>query len=239
MVRFAILIGLLVPPAHPAWSGALAPDDAVAIASAALQRAGVTGASPVAPSRALPPCDGEVTAGPRQGRWSTVELTCDSPRWTRALRTRAADDPAPRNTSTREPAASDATALALTRPLARGEMITKADLVAVPMPDRAPDQVFADPADLIGRRLRQSLAPGRAILARHLAPDWIVLAEGPVTILTRTGGIEVAMQGRAQDNAAMGEIVSVTNLSSGRTIMARVIGADLVGVALKPSEKEP
>lgn len=240
MVRLALplmVLAFIVPQPGAAAVG-LSPDQAVAVVRQAMEAAGIAGAAPVPPSRALPPCDGTVTAAPTAGNWSTVTLTCPSPRWTRALRSRAETGPPPQRAQKADPGHSR-TVLGLTRALAKGAVIGPGDIGPVPLPDAAPDQVFTDPADLLGRTLRQSLGPDRPVLARHLDPVFLVQAGGPVVILTQTGVVSVSSQGRAEGNAAMGELVKVVNLGSGRSIMARVAGKDIVTVALKPFSSLP
>lgn len=240
MVKLAfpfLFLACLMPLVSQASPG-LKPDQAAALAREAMAQAGISGADPVAPSRALPECDGTVTAAPHAGDWSTVALTCASPRWTRALRTRAKTDNA---APAREGMDSQitGTVLGLTRSLGKGATITIDDLGPVPQVTAAPAEVFIVPDDLVGRRLRQSLAPGKPILARHLEPDYLVQEGGPVVIVTRTGPVTVSSLGRAKGSATLGELVTVMNLASGRSIMARVTGKDIVSVMLKPSETRP
>jgi flagellar basal body P-ring formation protein FlgA len=239
VIRSCLLLGMMLVAGERSYAASLAPEQAVALATKAMREAGVVDAAPVAPSRPLPPCNAEVSVAPRQGRWSTVELTCATPAWTRALRTHATQVVASTPQSAPAEPVVQRTALGLKRTLGKGAVISAGDLVELSQDNRAPEQIYTDPAALIGRRLRQSLAPGRPILARHLEPDWIVEQEGPVVILSQTGGISISVAGRAQSNAALGDLVSVTNLSSGRSVMARVIGKDMVAVTLKPSGNGP
>ena len=238
MVRLCLLLFVGLSTPHLAVAGGLDPQAAVTLASRAMAKAGITGASPIAPSRPLPDCTVTPTAGPWQGKWSTVEISCTAPRWTRALRTRATDE-TPRSAAAPQETPPKALALGLTRSMARGEVIGPDDIAPLPHSSLAADQVFTDPAHLIGRRLRQTLPPGRALLARHLEPDWDVVKDATVVVVSQSGGISVSVQGRADDNAALGDIVPVISLSSGRTIMARVIGKDIVAVTLKPFGNGP
>lgn len=241
MVRVAIpllVLAFLTPNPGSAAIG-LSPDEAARLAQDAMASAGITDATPVAPSRALPPCDGSVTAAPRQaGDWSTVTLSCSTPHWTRSLRSRAGAPPPPRDGNA-TPVAPLRPVLGLARPLAKGAVIGPDDIAVINVSDLGPDQGFADPAQLLGRKLRQSLGANKTILARHLEPEYLVESGAPVLILSEGGAVSVSSQGRAEANAGMGELVSITNLSSGRKIMARVAGKDIVTVTLKPFESLP
>ena len=246
MVRHFLLLALLVPTpellrAETAPNALLSADQAVTLATKALHAAGIRDAAPIAPSRPMPACAGTVSAAPRQGNWSTVSLTCDSPRWTRSLRTRATDASAmrPRATATATPDATDRMALTLTHSLGKGEVIGPDDLTLIPVSDQTSEQVYTDPAALIGRKLKQTIAPGRPIAPRHLETNWLVEKDALVVITTQTGGISISTQGRALQNAALGDLVPVTALSSGRTLSARVISTDIVTVALKPLQSAP
>jgi flagella basal body P-ring formation protein FlgA len=140
---------------------------------------------------------------------------------------------------TEQEQAQTATAIVLTRPLARGAIITVDDVSVASVSALGPDTLFAKPEDVVGRRLARALGPDRPLSARHLQPDWQVFSGLPVTILTETGGIRVAMAGRAKADAELGAPVEVENLSSGKSVVARVIGKDIVQVTLKPFVESP
>ncbi|MCF8484266.1 MAG: flagellar basal body P-ring formation chaperone FlgA [Rhodobacteraceae bacterium] len=247
MVRRFLLVALLLPTPQVMWAEAptasmIPAEQAVAIATKALREAGITGATPIAPSHPLPACNGPILASPRQGTWATIVLNCDGPQWTRSLRTRAGSQAPLTASADRVPAKPNDTArqaIALIRTLGKGEVIGPKDIALIPVSDQTPEQVFSAPDDLIGRRLKQAMAPGKVISPRHLEPDWMVEKDGPVLIVSQAGGISLSVKGRALESAAFGELVSVASLSSGRTLNARVIGQDIVSVALKPLQIAP
>lgn len=246
MVKHFLLLALLLPTPNllraETAAGVNTPgNQAVLLATKALHAAGIFNASPIAPSRPLPDCDGAIAAAPRQGKWSTITLRCDSPRWTRALRTRttASASTARLKTIPEQPTALARQALVLTHSLGKGDVIGPGDVTLIPVSDQTADQVFTDPARLIGRRLKQAISPGKPISPRHLETNWLVEKGAPVTIMTQTGGISVSTQGRALENAAFGDLVPVVALSSGRTLAARVVDTDIVSIRLKPFKKTP
>lgn len=239
MVTRLLIAILLCGFADDAGAKGLPPSDAVALAETALLAAGMADASPIAPSRPLPDCAGEITVDPPQAAVSTVTLRCAQPNWSRSLRTGAAPVPENRQASAAPLSADAPMALALRRSMARDEVIAPEDLVSVPLSDLGPEQVFTNPKDLIGRRLDRSVAAKRPVLARHLQPDWIVQEGQPVAIISSANGIRISMQGRAEINGAYGDLINVTNLSSGRSVAARVMGRDIVEVILKPFVLSP
>ncbi len=247
MVRHFLLLALLLPApdqlrAETATRALVSADHAVSLARKALHAAGITDADPIAPSRPMPGCDGTIAVSPRQGNWSTVALSCDSPRWTRSLRTRSASAASnTRATLSQQdaPAIAPRMALSLTQSLGKGEVIQPDHLVLIPVSDQTPEQVFTDPAALSGRRLKQAIAPGKPISPRHLEIDWLVEEGAPVVILSQTGSISVSFKGEALENATFGDLVAVRALSSGRTLSARVIDRDTVAVGLKLSKTVP
>lgn len=250
MVRHFLLLALLLPApdlvrAETATRAFVPPEHALALATKALRAAGITNADPIAPSRPMPGCDGTIAVAPRQGNWSTVALSCDSPRWTRSMRTRASAAvsngartilPQPRDEA---PSPAPRQALSLTHSLGKGEVIAPDHLILTPVSEQTSEQVYTDPAALIGRRLKQAIAPGKPILPRHLETNWLVEKGAPVVIVSQTGGISVSTKGEALENAAFGDLVAVRAFSSGRSVSARVIGTDTVGVGLKHLQTLP
>jgi flagella basal body P-ring formation protein FlgA len=240
MVRHFLLLALLLPApdlvrAETATRAFVPADLAVALATKALRAAGIFDADPIAPSRPMPGCEGSIAVTPRQGNWSTVALSCDSPRWTRSMRTRASATMTSRAKPNlpQPPAEAPRQALSLTHSLGKGEVITPDHLILIPVSEQTSEQVYTDPETLIGRRLKQAIAPGKPILPRHLETNWMVEKGAPVVILTQVGGISVSSKGEALENAAFGDLVAVRAYSSGRSVSARVIGTDTVSVGLK------
>lgn len=236
MVRLAFVISALLASAGPTCAGGLAPDEAVALVRDALKKAGLPEADAIAPSRPLPECAGDIAVGPSGSTWATAVLHCDQPRWTRMLRVpqgpRAAENTVAHETP--NTATNQRLVVALQRSKAKGEMLTKKDLQLVPASTLVHEQVYDDLDVLVGRRLDRAVGAGMPLHPRHLEPDWLVSPDSTVLILSDTNGISVAIKGTPTEAGALGDSVQVTNLSSGKTVIARVIGRDLVRVQLKP-----
>lgn len=192
---------------------------------AALDSAGVT-VELTDPIRPYPPCDAAPVVTAKDGTWGNAQITCAAPRWQRVLRTGLG--PVPRITLTRHEPAERPLALTLRRSLAKGAPIGADDLELAPIAGLSPDQVFKDPADVVGRSLRQSLGAGRTVLARHLEPRWMVTPGAPLVLVAQAGGLSVSAPAEARDAGGEGDVVRVVNLSSGREVKAVVTGPNTV-----------
>ncbi len=107
----------------------------------------------------------------------------------------------------------------LARPLARNTLITKADIKMVNQPIASSSNgVIFDPLQIIGMELTRQLDAGSAIRVTHLRPPKVIKRGQHVTLVTGLAGLEVRIQGKALRDAAAGERVAVTNLSSGKQI---------------------
>lgn len=95
-------------------------------------------------------------------------------------------------------------------------------------PVAAPPPVAAPAPATVGRRLRPATPLGNPADAEKPA----VLRGDPVTLVSRAGGMEVRVGGRAMGAAAIGGTVSVENTASRRIIRGRLVEAGVVEVNL-------
>nr|WP_254200698.1 flagellar basal body P-ring formation chaperone FlgA [Lysobacter sp. MMG2] len=92
--------------------------------------------------------------------------------------------------------------------------------------------VVTDPGAVIGKRLRKAM-PAGAVLGQDDVGGEDALKRGdPVTLVSRVGGMEVRMGGRALGAGRVGSTVSVENTASRRIIRGRLVGPGLVEVNL-------
>jgi len=118
----------------------------------------------------------------------------------------------------------------LTEPVQAGETIT-ADMLAVRRRDMAgAGSGFADPAALVGQTAHRSLAPGSAPTRGDVAGERLLRRGDPVVLVSRAGGIEVRVAGRALGRAAPGGAISVENTQSRQIVRGRVVGDGVVEV---------
>lgn len=107
----------------------------------------------------------------------------------------------------------------LAHALARNTLIAESDLKLIDMPlDSAANGIVYDPAQIIGKELVRPLNAGSTIRVSHLRPPKVVKRGQLVTLVAGAGGLEVKIQGKAMADAAAGERVAVSNLSSGKQV---------------------
>lgn len=97
---------------------------------------------------------------------------------------------------------------------------------------QAAGATFSDPADLVGRIPSRALAPGLVPTETDLSVGMPLRRGDPVVLVSRVGGVEVRMQGRAMGPTQPGGVVMVQNTSSHRSLRGRVVGDGVVEVAL-------
>jgi flagella basal body P-ring formation protein FlgA len=113
--------------------------------------------------------------------------------------------------------------LTWTRNIAAGEIVRPEDLVwgkAALAPADAPDDADA----VVGLAARRALRAGGAVAARDVAAPLVVKANEIVTLTYENEGISLAMQAKALSGGAVGETISVQNVTSKKTVQAVVVG---------------
>ncbi len=97
---------------------------------------------------------------------------------------------------------------------------------------QAAGATFSDPAALVGRIPSRALAPGLVPTEADLALGVPLRRGDPVVLVSRTGGVEVRMQGRALAPAQPGGVIAVENIASRRILRGRVVADGVVEVML-------
>jgi flagellar basal body P-ring formation protein FlgA len=82
-----------------------------------------------------------------------------------------------------------------------------------------------------GLSTKHSLRPGQVIRAADVAKPELVARGETVTIVFQVPGIMLTIVGKAVDPGALGDVISVLNVQSKRTIQATVIGPGRVSVS--------
>ena len=128
----------------------------------------------------------------------------------------------------------------LTRNVDRNELLRSGDLVI----ERRPRAELggAEPASrefAVGMQMRRPARAGQALKSTDLAKPDLVQRDQNVTITFQTAGIYLTTRGKALDNGTDGDVVSVLNLQSKRTVTGRVTGRGQVSVEIvvpKPAQ---
>jgi flagella basal body P-ring formation protein FlgA len=123
-------------------------------------------------------------------------------------------------------------AAVVTRPLARGDVIRTSDFSI----ERRPKGEFASEppalaADITGRAARRAVRAGQPLRSADLMKAEIVQKNDTVMLHYEVPGIVLSMRGKALDSGGEGDMVSVLNIQSKRTIQGVVSGPGHVTVA--------
>ena len=99
--------------------------------------------------------------------------------------------------------------------LTRGSVLSSSDvrLASVDLAD-LPHGYITDINDAAGKKLKRRLQPGAALTPAALEEPQIIKRGQRVTIVARSGRMEVRMAGKALDHGAVGKRIGVVNLSS-------------------------
>jgi flagella basal body P-ring formation protein FlgA len=84
---------------------------------------------------------------------------------------------------------------------------------------------LSDPAEAVGQVARRTLTAGSVLLAGDLLTPRLVRRGDNVALVSRRGGVEVRMNGKALGDAGENQRVRVENLSSRRVVQG-IVAAD-------------
>jgi flagella basal body P-ring formation protein FlgA len=133
-------------------------------------------------------------------------------------------------------------AVAAIRPLNRGDVLREVDLelreLAVPRRSE-PGQLEAV-KEAVGYQVNRPVAAGQNVDMSMLRRPILVQRGGTVAIFARAGGIQVTTRGRALENGALDDIVTVELLDDRtKKLMGRVVSMDEVEVYAQGTRVEP
>ena len=124
-----------------------------------------------------------------------------------------------------------ATAVVLTRAVHRGEVISSTDVTVERRPRAALHRDRVDRAGLaVGMAAQQSMSFGHVLRRSELMRPRLVRRNEMVTLVYEVPGILLTVRGKALDDGAEGDAVSVLNMQSKRTIAGTVTGPGRITV---------
>ncbi|MGB7258489.1 MAG: flagellar basal body P-ring formation chaperone FlgA [Pseudolabrys sp.] len=113
----------------------------------------------------------------------------------------------------------------LTRALNRGDVIKSADVVTERRPKaEVGNDVIASADQAVGRAARNALQAGRPLRSFDLMKPDLVQRNDSVTLVYRVPGIMLTVRGKAIESGTEGDIISVLNEQSKRTVQGMVAG---------------
>ncbi len=206
MRRIALVLAGLLAAAQ-AQAADYQPVESIKAAALAALAPGSEAEATLDPALRLPRCQGELAA--RVNGSNSVEVSCPQAAGWRLfvpVRVRRSQ-----------------TVLVLGRGVAAGEPITAAAFVTETRDaGRIVGAALADPAQAIGRIARRTLGAGSVLASGDLVAPRLVRRGDNVALVSRRGGVEVRMAGKALGDAGENERVMVENLSSRRVIQGTV-----------------
>ncbi|MCF6210607.1 MAG: flagellar basal body P-ring formation protein FlgA [Gammaproteobacteria bacterium] len=121
--------------------------------------------------------------------------------------------------------------LTTSRPISRGDAITRADIISRRQEISTLNHgYYRQTEEIIGKLAMRSLPAGTPLTPRMLKARLLVRRGDDVTILANTGFLQVRSKGKALQNAAQGERITVRNTRSKRIIEGIAIKAGTVQV---------
>jgi flagella basal body P-ring formation protein FlgA len=123
-------------------------------------------------------------------------------------------------------------AAVLARDVERTDLLKASDVVV----ERRPKlEVGGDPAvrdRAIGMQMRHAMRAGQALRVADLTKPDLVQRDQNVTLIFQTAGIYLTTRGKALDNGTEGDVVSVLNTQSKRTVSGVVSGRGQVTIEI-------
>jgi flagella basal body P-ring formation protein FlgA len=125
---------------------------------------------------------------------------------------------------------------ALTRPLARGEVVRASDVVVERRPKSdAGTDVAGDAGRVVGMALRRAMRAGQILRQADLMRPELVQRNESVTLVFEVPGIMLTSRAKALETGAEGVVICVVNVQSKRTVQGTVTGPGTVTVtSMKP-----
>ena len=133
-------------------------------------------------------------------------------------------------------------AAVLLRTVERGEVLKSSDVVVERRPKAEVGTDAASRDRTVGMQARKQLRAGQAMKVADLAKPDLVTRDQNVTLVYESTGLYLTVRGKAMEGGTEGDVVSVMNLQSKRTVSGTVTGRGQVTVAvatLRPMQTSP
>jgi flagellar basal body P-ring formation protein FlgA len=123
-------------------------------------------------------------------------------------------------------------AAVLARNIERNELIKSSDVVVERRPKAEVGADVIPRERAVGMQARRQLRTGQAIRAADLSKPDLVQRDQTVTMIYEAAGLYLTVRGKALDGGTEGDVVSVLNLQSKRTVTGTVIGRGQVMISV-------
>jgi flagella basal body P-ring formation protein FlgA len=123
-------------------------------------------------------------------------------------------------------------AAVLARSIERNEVIKSSDVVIERRPRAEVGNDVASRERAVGMQARRQLRAGQALRVADLAKPDLVQRDQTVTMIYETPGLYLTVRGKALEGGTEGDVVSVLNLQSKRTVSGTVVGRGQVAISI-------
>jgi len=123
-------------------------------------------------------------------------------------------------------------AAVLTRDVERNETLKSSDVVVERRPKAAVGNDAATRDRVVGMQMRKQLRAGQPLRAADVSKPDLVTRDQTVTLIYESPGLYLTIRGKALENGTEGDVVSVLNLQSKRTVTGSVVGRGQVVISV-------
>ncbi len=117
----------------------------------------------------------------------------------------------------------------LSRKIQKGETIKEGDIEIVEHPKRFEDRnIVLKKEDLIGKVIKNNVSAKNPVPIRSIDKPLMVKKSSSVSMVYRAPSIEILAKGTAMQDGALGDMVSIKNVSSGAIVHGKVVSDNQV-----------
>ena len=118
--------------------------------------------------------------------------------------------------------------LVASRDLSSRAVLEESDVVFERREVTRMDEVLFKSSDVVGLQLKRPLSVGSVVTRSSLTKPEMIKSGDNVTIVSVAGSVTVKVAGQALQGGAAGDVIRVRNLSSGKSLLARIQDRDTV-----------
>jgi flagella basal body P-ring formation protein FlgA len=123
-------------------------------------------------------------------------------------------------------------AAVLARDVERNDVLKSSDIVTERRPKAVVGNDAATRDRALGMQMRKQLRAGQPLHSADLAKPDLVQRDQTVTLIYESAGLYLTIRGKALEGGTEGDVVSVVNLQSKRTVSGVVIGRGQVSISV-------
>jgi flagella basal body P-ring formation protein FlgA len=112
--------------------------------------------------------------------------------------------------------------VASTRVIERGQKIVSEDITTITVSNRDP-RVATNISEVVGMTLKRTVGKNTPIKRDYLLASSPVKKGDEILLIAKRGGIKVSTEGRAMENANVGDVINLENVKSGKIISGKLV----------------